>query len=234
MDRSTLPRLTAAVCAVALGALALTGCGSPAAAPGSSAPPTSPSSAPTTSAAASPSTGAPSAQATASTSSAASAIPTPTPTGKNLAEPLPGSLGATPDAALFASDPSARSLSEHMGRGEVRDAFTVAPEASWMELMGTRDPGAPVTGIGGPVTPGTTVRLLMVCADPDSGPSSLGVLVEEVDEDYRPLGWSDRCGGYSVTVPASYLDGDVTFSYEVPDGVPFRVAELEEEPAAKE
>ncbi len=84
--------------------------------------------------------------------------------------------------------------------------------------------GAAPAGVGlgyGPADLG--LRLMLLCDDPDAGPSSVGILGADGFAAYQPLGWSDRYGGYVVMVPESDAE-DLVVSAEAPEGTRYRLS----------
>ena len=90
------------------------------------------------------------------------------------------------------------------------------------ELQGLQTPGEGGAAMGGE-RPEGTLRLMLLCDDPDAGPSSVGILGADGFAAYQPLGWSDRCGGYVVMVPESDAE-DLVVSAEAPEGTRYRLS----------
>ena len=104
--------------------------------------------------------------------------------------------------------------------------------AALMEAATVRDvPSATTCGYvlgprinaGGRVSEADLGLRLLLCDDPDAGPSSVGILGADGFAAYQPLGWSDRCGGYVVMVPESDAE-DLVVSAEAPEGTRYRLS----------
>lgn len=93
-------------------------------------------------------------------------------------------------------------------------------------VTGTGEDGQE-TSTGGPnaVRPH---RVLLVCEDPDAGPSSIGYLDPE-DLEYVPVAWSEGCGGFSGEIPDAAEGGaDTVVTVDVPAWVRYSTAEIRE------
>lgn len=69
-------------------------------------------------------------------------------------------------------------------------------------------------------------RVLLVCDDPDAGPSSIGYL-DPKDLHYVPVAWSEGCGGFSGEIPdAAEGEAGTAVTVDVPEGVRYSTAEI--------
>lgn len=69
-------------------------------------------------------------------------------------------------------------------------------------------------------------RVLLVCDDPDAGPSSIGYL-DPQDLHYVPVAWSEGCGGFSGEIPdAAEGEAGTAVTVDVPAGVRYSTAEI--------
>ena len=68
--------------------------------------------------------------------------------------------------------------------------------------------------------------MLLVCDDPDAGPSSIGYL-DPQDLHYVPVAWSEGCGGFSGEIPdAAEGEAGTAVTVDVPAGVRYSTAEI--------
>lgn len=144
---------------------------------------------------------------------------------RNGALPLSeGFLAALPEAAVThrASSPTEDPLARALEGVELPGTPTTDVNVIASELQGLQTPGEGGAAMGGE-RPEGTLRLMLLCDDPDAGPSSVGILGADGFAAYQPLGWSDRCGGYVVMVPESDAE-DLVVSAEVPEGTRYRLS----------
>ncbi|CAM3775614.1 hypothetical protein MIFL109517_07815 [Micrococcus flavus] len=144
---------------------------------------------------------------------------------RNGALPLSeGFLAALPEAAVThrAGSPTEDPLARALEGVELPGTPTTDVNVIASELQGLQTPGEGGAAMGGE-RPEGTLRLMLLCDDPDAGPSSVGILGADGFAAYQPLGWSDRCGGYVVMVPESDAE-DLVVSAEVPEGTRYRLS----------
>ncbi|MCV7532152.1 hypothetical protein [Micrococcus luteus] len=109
-------------------------------------------------------------------------------------------------------------LDEHPEQGVLDPAHEqVSAESAGIGVVG------PEPAMGGE-RPAGMIRLSLFCADPFSGPSSVGIQ-DPATGAYKPLGWSDYCGGYSVTLPRSEAD-QLAVVADVQEGAAFRLVQI--------
>lgn len=148
--------------------------------------------------------------------------------------------GAEPQENRFAAlpwrfmDSLPQDLFAPQGQGpSMEELLAVSPEPGVLDPA-SEQIAAEIAGVGvaGPEPgmdgehPEGAVRLSLVCADPLSGPSSVGYH-DPTTGTYIPLGWSDICGGYSVTLPRSEAE-TLSIAADVQEGSRYRLVKINE------
>lgn len=143
---------------------------------------------------------------------------------ENLFAALPWRFMDSLPQDLFAPEGQGRSMEELLATSPELGVLDPASEQIAAEIAGVGVAG-PEPGMDGERADGP-IRLSLVCADPLSGPSSVGYHDPDTGT-YIPLGWSDICGGYSVTLPRSEAE-TLAITADVQEGAPFRLIEVNE------